>query len=272
MKKLNVFLPVILLLWVAGANAHGPVRQKLTESIKVDAAPEVVWERLKEFGAVEWLPMVATSNAKGGNEKGATRVLTFKSGGSITEELKKYNVKKMSYAYKITDMSIVDTIQHSGEDASIKVLPVTDFAASIKVTASGKGAEVTWKAGYYRGYMNNNPPSALNEATAHDAVQAVFRAGLAGLKAISESKQPVKSTAKEAVAPKKSESKKSRSSANDKSKTAFDSNYPAASYEPKVIYIDKELAEASGASVKKREVIFDPEYPAAYFQPKIIYP
>ena len=45
----------------------------------------------------------------------------------------------------------------------------------------------------------------------------------------------------------------------------FDPKYPAANFEPKVVYIDKDLVEQS-------EEQFDAKYPAAYFKPKVIYP
>lgn len=59
-----------------------------------------------------------------------------------------------------------------------------------------------------------------------------------------------------------------------------DAQYPAANFQPKVIYIDKELVQTS-ASTKcacpaqkpaEKEVEFDPKYPAANFVPKVIYP
>ncbi|MFZ2452021.1 MAG: hypothetical protein WAW36_16015 [Methylovulum miyakonense] len=45
----------------------------------------------------------------------------------------------------------------------------------------------------------------------------------------------------------------------------FDAKYPAAHFQPKVIYADQGLIEAA-------EDKFDPKYPAAYFKPKVIYP
>ncbi len=42
-----------------------------------------------------------------------------------------------------------------------------------------------------------------------------------------------------------------------------DGQYPAAHYQPKVLFKDQQAIAASQ---------FDPDYPAAYFQPKIIYP
>lgn len=66
---------------------------------------------------------------------------------------------------------------------------------------------------------------------------------------------------------------------------AGDDQYPAANFQPKVIYIDKEAvkltAVASAATAKsdcsnqsaiEKATEFDPKYPAASFQPKVIYP
>lgn len=48
---------------------------------------------------------------------------------------------------------------------------------------------------------------------------------------------------------------------------AFDPKYPAANFEPQVVYIDEALVEQAQ---EKDE--FDEKYPAAYFKPKVIYP
>jgi hypothetical protein len=58
-----------------------------------------------------------------------------------------------------------------------------------------------------------------------------------------------------------------------------DAQYPAANFEPKVIFIDEAAAansnKASGqgstqSHAKKAEV--DPQHPAAFFEPKVIFP
>ena len=53
-----------------------------------------------------------------------------------------------------------------------------------------------------------------------------------------------------------------------------DSEFPAAYFQPKVIYIDKDAVKDSGKAgkVQKRKPVFDPKYPAAHFEPKVIYP
>ena len=188
MKKFALTISVFMLFWAVSVSAHGPVRHKMAETTTIDAQPEAVWDVIKDFGDMSWLPGVENTTVEGGNEKGATRVLTFKDGGTINEELKKYNAKKMSYAYKITDMSTVKTIEHLGKEEPIKVLPVTTYSASITVKAKDGGSEVVWKAAFYRGYMNNNPPEELNEEAANSAVKAVLQAGLENLKKIAEAK------------------------------------------------------------------------------------
>lgn len=260
-KKL--LLPFLLLFGIEAVSAHGPVRQKLTESITIKASSEQVWKRLKDFGSVEWLPIVESIDVSGGNEVGASRQLTLKDGGTISEEIKKYNEEKMMYSYKITDMSTVKIIQHSGKEEPVKVLPVTDFTASITVKADGDNSKVMWKAAYYRGYMNNNPPDDLNEDAARNSIKAFFSEGLENLKAISESDQLIKESSTEAKA-EKNIPQENVPAEEEKHTTAFDSNYPASNFEPKVIFIDK--------SQVKEEVVFDKNYPAAYFEPKIIFP
>jgi mxaD protein len=54
------------------------------------------------------------------------------------------------------------------------------------VEAKGGATVVSWKAGYYRAYMNNNPPAEMNEEAANTAVTAILKGGLANLKALAE--------------------------------------------------------------------------------------
>jgi len=180
MKKISL-LAFFLFLFSAVASAHGPVRGKMTATVDIDAPAAEVWEIIKNFDDMSWHPSIKSTEGTGGNEKGATRVLTLASGGTITEELKKYDPSKMSYTYKITDMSVVKTIQHAGQDEDIPVLAVDNYQGKLTVTQKGDASEVTWVATYYRGYMNNNPPEELNEETADEQVTAVLEAGLTSL-------------------------------------------------------------------------------------------
>ncbi len=186
MKKSYLCIPFLPFLFAAVAHAHGPVRQKVDEEIAINAPAQKVWGIIKDYGDMSWLPPVKSTTVKGGNTEGSTRVLTLQDGGTITEELKKYDEGKMSYAYKITEMSTAKTINHSGADVNVPALPVDNYAASIDLEAKGETTVVKWKAGFYRAYTNNNPPAEMNEDAANTAVKGVFKAGLENLKTLAE--------------------------------------------------------------------------------------
>jgi len=186
MKKVMFVGWIALFLFSAVANAHGPVRQKTEEQITINAPAEKVWDIIKNFGDMSWHPDIFNTTSNGGNAKGATRVLTLKDGATITEELKKYDEAKKTYAYKITDISTAKTIVHAGVEEKVPALPVDNYSASIEVEAKGDTSVVSWTAGYYRAYTNNNPPVEMNEETANAAVGAVIKTGLFNLKSLAE--------------------------------------------------------------------------------------
>lgn len=187
MKKMLFGVPAALFLFSTFAFAHGPVRQKLDEEIVINAPAEKVWGIIKDFGDMSWHPGISSVTNQEGNKKGAVRVLTLPDGGTISEELKKYDEAKMSYQYKIVEMSTAKTINYSGAEEKVPVLPVDNYQASIEVEAEGADkSKVSWKAAYYRAYMNNNPPEEMNEEAANSAVEKVLKTGLAHLKTIAE--------------------------------------------------------------------------------------
>jgi len=159
------------------ALAHGPVRQKLEEKIEINAPPAKVWAIIGNFQDMSWLPGVAKTEGTDGNTPDkAKRKLTLSSGGVIEEALEKYDAEAMTLKYRI-------------EKVDVKVLPVNDYASTIKVTPGDGGKSVVeWKGAYYRGYMNNDPPAELNEDAANKAVGGIYKAGLAALKAKAEGK------------------------------------------------------------------------------------
>lgn len=74
---------VVSALTVTTAMAHGPTRQKVTETIEINAAPDKVWAAVGNFQDMSWHPGFTATEGKGGNDVGATRTLTLKSGGKI---------------------------------------------------------------------------------------------------------------------------------------------------------------------------------------------
>jgi hypothetical protein len=151
--------------------AHGPTRRKVQESIEINAPPAKVWAVIGNFQDMNWLEPVGKTEGEKANEIGATRRLTLKSGGTVDEELYKYDFEKMTYSYRITAVDV-------------KVLPVTNYSSTLTVTpsADGKGSLVEWAGAFYRGFPNNEPPPELNDEAAINAVTGLYHGGLEALK------------------------------------------------------------------------------------------
>ncbi|HUI21787.1 MAG TPA: SRPBCC family protein [Methylocella sp.] len=151
--------------------AHGPSRQKVTESVTIDAPPAKVWDAIKDFHDMSWLPGVVKTTGEGGNEPDtATRQLTLDNGATIDESLYKYDADAMTYSYRI-------------DKVDVKVLPVNNYSSTLAVLpAEGGKSTVEWRGAFYRGYPNNDPPPELNDEAAIKAVTAIYRKGLDALK------------------------------------------------------------------------------------------
>lgn len=153
------------------AHAHGPTPQKAEEKISIAAPPDKVWAVIKDFAAfAEWNPAVTKCVAEGGNVAGATRVITLKNGGVLTEGLDEYNEKDMMYAYRLST-------------ENVEVFPVSFYSATITVRAAGDGSEVEWIGRFYRADTSNFPPENLNDEAAVKAMKDFMQTGLEGIKA-----------------------------------------------------------------------------------------
>jgi carbon monoxide dehydrogenase subunit G len=154
------------------AHAHGPTRQKVVERITINAPPEKVWARIKNFDALkDWHPAVSASPASQGNTEGSVREIKLKDGGAITETLEGYDDAKMKYNYR-------------GKDGG--ALPVTNYTSTLAVMSEGGVTVVEWRGAFYRAYPQNDPPPDKNDDAAIAAVTAVYKGGLANLKKLAE--------------------------------------------------------------------------------------
>lgn len=161
---------VLVLGFASFADAHGPTRKRVTETVAINLPPEKVWAAVGNFQDMGWHPAVEKTEGSGANEPKATRTLTLQGGGKIAEELDKYDARKMSFSYLITQ---VDP----------KVLPVTNYYSTITVKPlDGGKSTVEWRGAFSRGYPNNDPPPEMNDDAAIAAVTAVYKAGLENLK------------------------------------------------------------------------------------------
>ena len=161
------------------ADAHGPTRKKVEETITINASPDKIWKVMGNFQDMSWLPGVKSTTGTGGNtidpknddNEVAKRTITLDSGGEIHEGLYKYDAAEHTYSYRI-------------DKVDPKVLPVNDYSSTIKVEPAegGKGSTVTWRGAFYRGFMNNDPPPDMDDAASKAAVEKIYKAGLANLK------------------------------------------------------------------------------------------
>lgn len=155
--------------WLAAspAAAHGPTPQKIDEQIEVAAPPARVWALVGDFaGFAGWNPRLARSSADKGNATGSRRVLTFASGGTISEELDEWSGEDMSLVYR------------SGRDIDPKVLAVGSYSARLRVVPAGSGSRIEWKARAYRADTGNEPAPGMDDAAAVKALQDYIRPAL----------------------------------------------------------------------------------------------
>jgi hypothetical protein len=155
------------------ADAHGPTRQKVVETIKIAAPASVVWAKIKDFDALkDWHPAVEASPADKGNSEGSERKLTLKGGGALVETIERYDDAQMRYSYRAKDGG---------------ALPVTNYTSTISVVAGdGNTSTVEWRGAFYRGYPNNDPPPEKNDEAAVKAITGMYQSGLTNLKKVVE--------------------------------------------------------------------------------------
>lgn len=163
-----------LLLLPSLALAHGPSRQKVTLKQEINAPAAEVWAVIGDFYDMNWHPAVHATSGDGTLEVDKSQrvlVLGEDGGPEVLETLYKWRPEKMSYSYFITEVDV-------------EVIPVTNYSAHLTVKAlSDTTSEVEWKAGFYRGYPNNDPPEHLNDEAAVAAVTGIYTAGLEALAA-----------------------------------------------------------------------------------------
>ena len=158
------------------AGAHGPTRQKVEESVVVNAPPAKVWALVGDFnGLNKWVPPVEASTATDGNKVGSVRTLSITGGEKLNEVLESHDAAGMKLGYKM-------------REPNIKVLPVNNYTSTIAVAPEGAGSKVTWRGAFYRGFMNNNPPAELNDEAATKAVSGLYKVSLEKLKKVAEAK------------------------------------------------------------------------------------
>lgn len=171
MKKLTLALAATAALVAATAQAHGPTRRKISESIEINAPADKVWAVIGDVKNADWMENVTKTEVSGDVPSKFKRTLTLKNGNQIQETSNKYKPDEKLFSYYI-------------EKVDVKDLPANDYSATITVEPAGDAkSKVDWKAAFYRGYMNNDPPPELNDEASEKGVGAWIKASLANLKA-----------------------------------------------------------------------------------------
>ena len=123
--------------------AHGPSRQKVSESIEIEATASDVWKVVSDFKNFNWNENIKEITTDS-NEVGSERVITFKTGENVKQKLEKLDQEKMMVNWRILE-------------TNNSILPVNSYSSKIFVKSSAGKTVVQYKAGFYRGFMGNDP-------------------------------------------------------------------------------------------------------------------
>ena len=163
----------VLLIFSRDLLAHGPSRQKVSLKLDINAPASKVWKIVSNFEEFTWNEEVEKSKSNG-NNVGSERVINFKNGSKVKQKLEKINSDKMMVSWRIIE-------------TDNKTLPVNSYAAKIFVkSVDSDTSNITYKSGFYRGFMGNDPPTELNDENSKIKVTKFIEGNLKGLKRIAE--------------------------------------------------------------------------------------
>lgn len=165
MMTARILAATALVLAPALALADDRAELSAAVSAEVTAAPADVWAVIGDFQDLGWHPAVFSTDGEGGNDPGATRLLTLaeEGGPTIAEELTAHDANAMSYTYIITEVAP-------------EVLPVDAYSATISVSPAGDGARIDWQGRFKRAMAEG-----VTDETATETMTGVYQAGLDAL-------------------------------------------------------------------------------------------
>ena len=156
MMKNKVLILVVLALFASPAWAI-----KVKEEIVIHETCFDIWPMIKNFATPhKWHPAFVSTEAQGGNEVGATRVISLGNGAKLYERLTRYSSKAMTMNYVITKVSPPDAV------------PVENYQSRFRLEREGSRCEVDWSSTF------DNGSSSMSDAELKSAIEGVYRAGL----------------------------------------------------------------------------------------------
>lgn len=103
MKSVKIFLILsIFFLTPFESFSHGPSRQKVSESIIVNASAETVWDIVKNFKDFKWNEDVKNCLATD-NKIGSERTIEFNNGSKLKQKLEKLDDEKLMIGWRVTE-------------------------------------------------------------------------------------------------------------------------------------------------------------------------
>ncbi len=173
MKKIHlIILLLILTLNHNLSHSHGPSRQKVSETIEINANPSKVWEIVSDFNNFKWNSDIKEISSNG-NEVGSVRIIEFDSSKKIKQKLEKVDTSKQMINWRVIETDNT-------------ILPVNSYAAKVFVKEKYGKTPVFYKAVFFRGFMGNEQPPELNDETSKKLVKKFVLKNLEGLKKIVE--------------------------------------------------------------------------------------
>ena len=132
MKMLALATAAVLAVVSFSADAHGPTRRKVKETVEINAPAAKVWAVVGNFQDMSWLPPVEKTEGKGGNEVKATRTLTLKGGATVDEEqVMAFVADNVAPYKKVRRVEFIDAIPKSSSGKILrKDLRARESAAS----------------------------------------------------------------------------------------------------------------------------------------------
>jgi mxaD protein len=143
----------------------------VTETKKINAPASKVWDVVKNFDDLSWIPPIKGTTATKGNTVGSVRTLDL-GGPKVTEELLAYNGAQRTYTYRFTD-----------DPANSQAVPFRNYKSTITVKPDGSNSStVVWHATFERADPSANPPPEKNDEAAVKAVTGLYTSTLDALK------------------------------------------------------------------------------------------
>lgn len=156
----------------AAAPALAAKKLSVTESKQINAPPDKVWDVIKNFNDLSWIPPVKGTTATKGNSVGSVRTVDVGEGKNVKEVLVAYNAAKHTYTYRFTD-----------DPMNSEAVPFSHYQSTIMVKpAGGNASNVVWHATFERADLSPDPPPEKNDEAAVKAVRGIYTSTLDGLK------------------------------------------------------------------------------------------